>query len=157
MPEIGIIIVTYNSAAVIGSCLEAACATGAAIVVVDNASTDATLTVVKRHPVQVVANPANCGFAAAVNQGFAALNTAYVLLLNPDTVLASSLDPLREACDLPRAGGASGRLLDHEGNPQIGFMVRELPTAMALILEILLLNRLWPGNPINVKYRCKRW
>jgi glycosyltransferase involved in cell wall biosynthesis len=42
MSDIGIIIVTYNSAAVIGACLDAAMATGADVVVVDNASADAT-------------------------------------------------------------------------------------------------------------------
>ena len=38
MTDIGIIIVTYNSAAEIGACLDAALASGAEIVVVDNAS-----------------------------------------------------------------------------------------------------------------------
>jgi GT2 family glycosyltransferase len=36
---------------------------------------------------------------------------------------------------------------------QTGFMARRLPTATALILEVILLNRLWPGNPINKSYR----
>ena len=40
MSDIGIIIVTYNSAAEIGACLDAALASGADIVVVDNASRD---------------------------------------------------------------------------------------------------------------------
>jgi GT2 family glycosyltransferase len=38
MPDIGIVIVTYNSRAEIGACLEAAIASGADVVVVDNAS-----------------------------------------------------------------------------------------------------------------------
>ena len=43
MPDIGIVIVTYNSHADIGACLDAAGQSGAEIVVVDNASTDETL------------------------------------------------------------------------------------------------------------------
>jgi N-acetylglucosaminyl-diphospho-decaprenol L-rhamnosyltransferase len=82
------------------------------------------------------------------------LNCAYVLLLNPDCVLESALEPLRSACDLPRSAGASGLLLDGTGRPQIGFMVRRLPTAASLALEALLLNRVWPGNPINRRYRA---
>ncbi len=40
------------------------------------------------------------------------------------------------------------------GQPQIGFMVRRFPSPAALCLECLLLNRLWPRNPVNWHYRC---
>ena len=96
---------------------------------VDNASRDDTIAEVARRGVRLIANPANRGFAAAVNQGFAVLNCTYVLLLNPDAVIQTSLEPLREACDLPGSAGAGGRLVDANGQPQIGFMVRRLPTA----------------------------
>ena len=157
MADIGIIIVTYNSAAEIGPCLDAAIPTSAEIVVVDNASSDATAAEVTRRNVRLIANPENKGFAAAANQGFAVLNCPYILLLNPDAVIRNSLDPLREACDLPGSAGAGGRLLDHAGRPQTGFMVRSLPSPATLILESLLLNRFWPGNPINRRYRCLEW
>jgi GT2 family glycosyltransferase len=32
-------------------------------------------------------------------------------------------------------------------------MVRQLPTALVLALEVLLLNRIWPNNPANRRYR----
>jgi N-acetylglucosaminyl-diphospho-decaprenol L-rhamnosyltransferase len=154
MSDIGIIIVTYNSEPVIGACLDAALRTAAQIVVVDNASSDGTVGEIARRRVRLIANSANRGFAGAVNQGFAVLNCTYVVLLNPDAVLESSLDPLREACELPGAAGAGGRLLDADGRPQIGFMVRRLPTPAVLILEALVLNRIWPGNPVNRRYRA---
>jgi N-acetylglucosaminyl-diphospho-decaprenol L-rhamnosyltransferase len=153
MSEIGIIIVTYNSAAEIGACLDAALPTGAEIVVVDNASSDATVTEVARRGVRLIANSSNRGFAGAVNQGISALNCPYVVLLNPDATLQTGLESLREACDRPGAGGAGGQLLDAGGRAQTGFMVRRLPTPAALILEALLLNRIWPGNPVNRRYR----
>src|SRR5690242_9287195 len=153
MSQIGIVIVTFNSAAEIGACLDAALVTGADIVVVDNASQDGTIAEVARRGVRLIANSRNQGFAAAVNQGFAVLDLPYVLLLNPDSVLISGLELLRVACDLPLAAGAGGRLLDRHGRPQIGFMVRRLPTPATLILEALLLNRLWPNNPVNRRYR----
>src|SRR5262249_19570868 len=112
MADIGIVIVTYNSAAEIGPCLDAALGTGAQVVVIDNASTDRTVPEIARRGVQLIANSTNRGFAAAVNQGFRVLNCTYVLLLNPDAVLQTSLEPLRHACDLPRAAGAGGCLLD---------------------------------------------
>ena len=153
MAEIGIIIVTYNSESEIGACLDAATKTGADVLVVDNGSRDGSVDEARRRSVRVIANRINAGFAAAVNQGFAELQTSYVLLLNPDAVIQSTLEPLRQACDLPQSAGASGYLLDNTGKPQIGFMVRALPTPAALILEALVLNRLWPGNPVNRKYR----
>ena len=153
MAEIGIIIVTYNSGAEIGPCLDAALATGAEIVVVDNASTDSTATEVTRRNVRFIANRENRGFAAAVNQGFTVLTCPYVLLLNPDTVIKAPLAPLRDACDLPNSAGAGGLLVDAAGRPQTGFVVRALPTPATLILEALVLNRIWPGNPVNRHYR----
>jgi len=76
-----------------------------------------------------------------------------VLLLNPDAVLLTSLEHLRQACDLPEAAGAGGQLLDSSGRPQIGFMVRRFPTPAALALESILLNRVLPNNPVNRRYR----
>ncbi len=154
MPAIGIVVVTYNSEAVIGACLDAALRCGAEIVVVDNASADRTRDEVARRNVRLLANSSNVGFAAAVNQGCRVLDCAYVLLLNPDTVLTTNLEPLVEACDLPGAAGAGGLLVDSSGKPQVGFMVRRLPTPGALTMEALLLNRVWPGNSINRAYRC---
>ena len=154
MSEIGIIIVTYNSAAEIGACLDAALACGAEIVVVDNASRDGTTAEVVRRGVRLTANAENRGFAAAVNQGFGVLNSPYVLLLNPDAVIQTSLEPLRRACDIPGSAGAGGQLVDAGGQPQVGFMVRGLPTPAVLVLEALVLNKIWPRNPVNRRYRC---
>src|ERR1039458_5652140 len=115
MAEIGIVIVTYFSEAEIGPCLDAVLGAGADVVVVDNGSRAGTVAGVARRGVRLIANMANLGFAAAVNQGVTVLESAYVLLLNPDAVLQGGLERLREACDLPGAAGAGGRLLDPGG------------------------------------------
>jgi len=154
MGEAGIVIVTYQSAAEIGACLDRARLTGAEIVVVDNASTDRTREEVRQRGVRLLTNSANRGFAAAVNQGIRALGTPYVLLLNPDARLETSLDALIECCRRPHAAGAAGKLIDATGRPQKGFAIRSLPSPAALIFEALLINRLWPGNPVNWHYRC---
>src|ERR1035437_7946616 len=153
MAEIGIIIVTYNSETEIGASLDAALLTGADVLVVDNGSHDRTIAEVARRGVRLIANPSNQGFAAAVNQGFRALDTPYVLLLNPDAVIESGLEHLREACDLPGSAGAGGQLVGADGRPQVGFMARQLPTPATLIMEAVLLNHIWPNNPINRRYR----
>lgn len=154
MGAIGIVIVTYNSGAEIGPCLDAALASGAEVAVVDNNSHDTTIAEVARRGARLIANSTNRGFAAAVNQGISLMNCPYILLLNPDAVLLTGIEPLRAACDLPGSAGAGGRLVDRSGNPQTGFMFRRLPTPAALVLEVLLLNRVWPSNPVNRHYRA---
>lgn len=156
--RIGVVIVTYNSEEHIGACLDSLRG-GPELeldpVVVDNASSDGSAAAARtRKGVRLVANTENLGFAGAVNQGFRALDTEFVLLLNPDARLAGGLEHLVEACRLPGAGAAGGRLEDAKGRPQAGFMVRRFPTPAALCFEILGLNRLWPGNPVNRRYRC---
>ncbi len=154
MTGVGIVVVTHWSGAEIGRCLDAAIATGAEIVVVDNASGDNTCAEVARRGVRLIANTGNRGFAAAVNQGVRALATPLILLLNPDAAIVTGLPALAEACTRPGVGAAGGMLVDRQGRPQTGFMVRRFPTPAALAFEALLLNRLWPRNPVNWQYRC---
>jgi GT2 family glycosyltransferase len=151
---VGIVIVSYNSAGEIGHCLDAAIATGAELIVVDNASCDDSRGEVERRGVRLIANRSNAGFAAAVNQGALALSTPWLLLLNPDAVIQGGLEHLREACSDPQTAAAGGLLVDHSGKPQTGFAVRRFPSATALCFEALLINRVWPGNPVNWHYRC---
>ncbi|HTQ54684.1 MAG TPA: glycosyltransferase family 2 protein [Bryobacteraceae bacterium] len=154
MSEAGIVIVTHESESEIGPCLDRARATGAEIVVVDNASRDRTCQEATGRGVRLIANPENRGFAAAVNQGIRALDAPFVLLLNPDAVLQTGLEALVECCRKPGFAGACGKLVDADGRPQVGFAVRRLPTAAALCFEVLGINRLWPRNPVNWHYRC---
>jgi len=148
-----VVVVTYNSSAVIGDCLDSC--RHIKTVVIDNASTDDTLQQVGLRPwVEAIANAENRGFAAAVNQGVRRSDSEFVLLLNPDVQLRSDLAPLLAACALEGTGLACGQLLDEGGKPQTGFSVRRLPSAAALACEVLGLNRLFPWNPVNRKYRC---
>ncbi len=84
--RLAVVIVTYNSAGVIGECLDS-CGP-VKTVVVDNASADDTLAQVRLRPwVGVLANRDNRGFAAAVNQGVLESDAEFILLLNPDVKL----------------------------------------------------------------------
>jgi N-acetylglucosaminyl-diphospho-decaprenol L-rhamnosyltransferase len=154
-PTTGIVIVTHNSASFIEPCLEAALARSRRVVVVDNASADSTCTLVRGFGmVRLIANRDNRGFATAVNQGFQALSTQLVLLLNPDAVLETDLTALERACLSPGIGAAAGPLVDPNGKQQRGFMVRRFPTPATLCFESIGLNRLWRDNPVNRRYRC---
>jgi N-acetylglucosaminyl-diphospho-decaprenol L-rhamnosyltransferase len=153
MNQTGVVVVTYNSANVIGRCLDS-CA-GLPIVVVDNASRDATRDLVQQRPsVKLIGNATNRGFAAAVNQGVAALDTELILLLNPDAELETPLDSMAEACSREGVGAAGGKLVDETAKVQSGFTLRRFPTPLALTFEVLGINRLLPRNPVNRRYRC---
>jgi N-acetylglucosaminyl-diphospho-decaprenol L-rhamnosyltransferase len=155
MNETGIVIVTWNAEHVIGACLDAALRFSDRVVVVDNASADSTVDVVRaRARARLVANRENRGFAAAANQGIASLDCEFVLLLNPDAVLETPLDALAAACREPDVAAAGGKLLHEDGLPQTGFLVRRFPTGWTLAFEVLGLNRLLPSNSVNRSYRA---
>ena len=149
------VVVTYNSAGHVTSCLEAALRYCARVIVVDNASRDGTREEVRQLPaVQLIANAGNRGFAAAANLGFTLAGTEYVLLLNPDCILQGPVGALESACADLDAAVACGLLADPDGRPQAGFSVRRLPLASTLAFEVLGLNRALPANPVNKRYRC---
>jgi N-acetylglucosaminyl-diphospho-decaprenol L-rhamnosyltransferase len=149
----GVVVVTFNSADVIGRCLDS-CA-HLPVVVIDNHSVDDTVNLVRqKSDVKLVVNSTNRGFAAAANQGVEALDTELILLLNPDVELSTSIERLAEACSRQGVGLATGKLVDESGNVQTGFMLRRFPTAWTLIFEVFGINRLFPSNRVNQRYRC---
>jgi N-acetylglucosaminyl-diphospho-decaprenol L-rhamnosyltransferase len=155
MPRVAIVIVTYNSAGEISGCLDSlADLADTEIVVIDNASTDGTPARANRPGVRLITNSRNLGFAGGVNQGVRATSAPFVLLLNPDARLQRGLSALLAQFENPFTGAAGGMLTGPDGQPQTGFMARNLPTPAALIFELLGINRLWPGNRVNWHYRC---
>jgi len=152
MNEVGVVVVTYNSEQVIGSCLESC--REYPVILVDNASADGTLSEVRRFShTRVIANSANRGFAAAVNQGVRECETEFVLLLNPDVTLLTDVSALASKFDNERVGAGTGQLVGEDGLPQDGFVIRGFPTPVTLIFEVLGLNRIFPWNPVNRRYR----
>lgn len=126
------------------------------IVLIDNASSDDTRECIARFNkrVRIVANAENRGFAGAVNQAVKLATGSVIVALNPDAVpQQGALDCLARILDT-KTGAAGGMLLDQQGQPQLGFLVRRFPTLASALCEVLLLNRLWPSNPWNSRYRC---
>jgi N-acetylglucosaminyl-diphospho-decaprenol L-rhamnosyltransferase len=153
------IIVTYNSAASIAPCLEALAREDCQIVVVDNASHDETVQLVEEfvawHPVHLVSNSENIGFACAVNQAARDISGDVLLLLNPDAIAEpGAVKALLECLESTGAVAIGGALLETNGQPARGFAFRRLPTLASLLFEVMLVNRLWPRNPVNRWYRC---
>ena len=85
--RVSVLVITYNSAAVIGRCLQPlADEPDIEIVVLDNNSYDATLDTVDRVAprARVVRSSENLGFARGVNAAAAQACGEHLLLLNPD-------------------------------------------------------------------------
>jgi N-acetylglucosaminyl-diphospho-decaprenol L-rhamnosyltransferase len=88
---ISVVIVTYNSQACLGACIDALAASlpDAEILVIDNASTDDSRTVAARHGTAVVELPENVGFGRACNVGAGRATREHILFLNPDVTIGA--------------------------------------------------------------------
>ena len=128
MSTVSLIIVSRNVAPYLDRCLSSAAHDPLwrrgqmEAVVVDNASSDATLAMLReKHPrANVVANRDNRGFAAACNQGIRASSGTYPIVLNPDTVVGDgTLSALvRFAADSPGAGIVGPMVVNPDGSLQ---------------------------------------
>ncbi|NLV74544.1 MAG: glycosyltransferase family 2 protein [Chloroflexi bacterium] len=130
VPDLVIIIVNYNTASELNTCLaslQAAAGTlSMRVVVVDNHSSDDSAEMVRReHPwvSDVIETPHNGGYAYANNIGLRAAGALergarYFLLLNPDTVLPpNALAEMAALMDAnPQVGAAGPRLVRQDGS-----------------------------------------
>ena len=120
MVAVSINVVTFNSEADIGPCLESLgrqTYQDSRIRVLDNASSDCTLDVVTTYDVDLVRSPSNTGFSKAHNELIRTFHAKYVLILNPDTVLRPDfVEQIVGALEKnPEAASATGKLLRMDG------------------------------------------
>lgn len=162
--DVSILIVTWNSESWIARCLEslaAACESlRCEIVLFDNASSDRTLEVARsiRLPqLTILTSERNLGFAGGVNRARIAARGPFLFLLNPDCELAPrSVHTLLEYLGKhPEVAAAVPLLLDEGGAPQREFQLRRLPTLVSLVMENLLLDKIFPENRVSSSYRYK--
>jgi GT2 family glycosyltransferase len=128
---VSVLITTYNSAAILETCLNSVFQQdyrNIEVIVIDNASTDETRDVLKRagRDAKIVCNESNTGFAAAQNQAISLAHGDWLLSLNPDVVLSNNfISRLVAAGETePSIGAVCGKLLrwlpqQAEGRTQI--------------------------------------
>jgi GT2 family glycosyltransferase len=155
--KLSAVIVTWNSSADIDACVDSInYGEEFEVIVVDNASSDATVESLRRHHhLKLIENPSNLGYAHANNQGIGLATGEYVLLLNPDTrTELGALDTLSSYLDEhPKVGAVAPRLVSPDGTTQ--FSIRSLPTAASLFWELIGLARLFPKSRTFGRWKMK--
>lgn len=162
-PDISVITVTYECRELLRPMLAsldgATRARAAEVIVVDNASSDGVVAMLRSDwpSVTVIEMGENAGFAKANNRGFAAARGRYVMLLNPDTVAHDgSLTALADFLDSDaRAAVAAPRLLYPDLRDQ--GTARSFPTAAAALFgRRSVLTKLFPKNRWSRRYLSGR-
>ena len=157
--SISAVVVSFNSAADLPDCLRSVRSEGVAdVVVVDNASADASVEVVRRADpdAKIVETGANLGFGSAANRGVAVTTGDHVLILNPDTVVEpGTLKALSEALDRdPGLAAVGPRLENVDGT--LYPSVRRFPD-LTVAFGHAFLGLVWPRNPATRRYRMLDW
>lgn len=121
--------------------------------VVDNASSDQSLSCLRKFPnVDVIRNKKNLGFAKANNQAIRRSKGRYILLLNPDTlVLKNSFKNMIKFLDKNKDIGVLGcKLLNPDGSVQPS--CHAFLTLPHVFFEISQLDRLFPKNRFLITF-----
>jgi GT2 family glycosyltransferase len=143
--RVAAVVVTYDALPWIEQCLDSL--RGVETVVVDNGSSDGTVSFVReRFPEVRVVEAANRGLGAGWNIGIRETAGTYVLLLNADAwVLEGALERLCEFAEArPRAAVVGPRLSNPDGTLQRS--VRGFPSLWRLATEYFFLRKLAPGS-----------
>lgn len=161
---LSVVIVAHNSRPYLSACLRSLYEQNdpvpIEVILVDNDSRDGGAEAAQEEFPQIalVTAPRNLGFAAGANLGIRQAKGTYVLLLNPDTVVASGA--LRRMVKFmettPDAGVVGPKLLNPDGSLQLS--CRAFPGRwMVFAHRYAVLTRLFPKNPATRHYLLTDW
>ena len=151
--DLSIIIVNYNVRHFLEQCLisvkNAVQHLNVEILVVDNHSVDGSVEFLKtcQHPIRCIFSNQNLGFSKANNRALELARGKYILLLNPDTIVAE--DALIKTVAYmeahPQAGALGIRMLDSNGRflPE---SKRGLPSPAVAFYKLFGLSALFPKS-----------
>jgi GT2 family glycosyltransferase len=161
--DLSIIIVNYNTSLLLENCLRSIAKAdkpkkGLEIIVVDNASSDNSVNLVKKNfpDVKIISLKTNLGFAKANNLGAKTANGNYYLFLNSDTVLNrfSIVKPLKYLKNHPKAGAITVKLYLKNGQIDRDNH-RGFPTPWAALTHFSGLSKLFPNSRLFGQYHQK--
>jgi GT2 family glycosyltransferase len=151
--RISVVIVNYRAYDELADCLKSLLELDGPdleVLVVDHATDDGAMQplVVSFPKVRFIGVSDNPGFAAGVNRAARHARGRYLLLLNPDCLIAADVMRQLEAWldNAPGVGVAAGVIRDADGSIQAS--ARRFPTlSTAFAGRSSWLSRTWPGNP----------
>ena len=158
-PQLSIIIVNYNVREFLHHALvslqKAMKGIRGETIVVDNASDDGSIEMVKRRfpKVRLIANDSNLGFARANNVGLKQARGKYILLINPDTLVQENTLQvmIRFFEENPDVGLAGCKILNPDGTFQLACR-RSFPAPWAAVTKMIGLSALFPGSRLFGRY-----
>lgn len=124
--RVTVIIINWNTKELLARCLDTVCENDCEVIVVDNGSSDESVSIVKeRFPnVRLILNSDNLGFATANNKALHEAHSEYILFLNTDVILNEGvLEEMIEFMDKhPMAGLCSPSLLRQDNSLQESYI-----------------------------------
>jgi GT2 family glycosyltransferase len=163
-PDISVIVVNWNTRELLKACLRSVYdqrhEVVMEVIVVDNASTDRSVEMVRQmYPdVRLIANTNNEGFAKASNQALRICRNQYMLLLNSDAELAPrALHRMGSfLANNPVVGAVGPKILNPDGSFQSAAMT--FPTILGEFLLTTKMFRLFrsPHFPSHPEHRSRR-
>ena len=161
--DVSIIIVNWNTCKITCECLqsvhEQTVKSKIEVIVIDNASTDDSVRMIKEKfpQVRLIENSANRGFAAANNQGIRVAKGRYLLFLNSDTlVLDGAIDKVVSFADgNPDAAVVGCCVLNADKTLQSTCFM--FPSVLNMLLSSTYLYKLFPKSKLFGRERMSWW
>jgi N-acetylglucosaminyl-diphospho-decaprenol L-rhamnosyltransferase len=161
--DVSILIVTYNAANFIGTCLRSIYSHNIGlrfeVIVVDNASKDGSPQFIRRHfqQVKLIENAKNLGFAKAANIAYEKSRSEFCLFMNPDIIIQpGSIRNLWEyLLDHHDVAIVFPKLYNIDGSLQ--YSCRTFYTIPIVLLRRTSLGKLFPNSKIVRDHLMMNW
>lgn len=151
--DLTVVIVSYNSRRFLRRCLDSLKISRDQnpyrVILVDNASSDGTVQMVKKayEWVDVIVNRDNVGFSSGCNRAIEVSNSEYILFLNPDIEVEPDAITrmLKKMGSSESTGVLGGLVFDASGIPQHSAS-RQIPGLASAFFHLTGLSRLFPRS-----------
>ncbi|MBU1127421.1 MAG: glycosyltransferase family 2 protein [Patescibacteria group bacterium] len=160
--DLSIVIVNFNTRDLLRDCLKSIersvktkCFSSWEIIVVDNASKDKSVEMLKSEfpKIKLLASSENLGFSKANNRGIEKTSGRYVLFLNPDTLVpANTLSKMIEFMDENKKAGAATCRVDLLNGNLDDASHRGFPTPWNSFTHFSGLDKLFPQSKLFAGY-----